>query len=85
VAHILVVRTLGIEDVIQCPFASVGRTLGSSDGWSGGMYLLTRLLLPAPIRLLVRVASWRGWSRFCTSDEVLGPFICGDVEVCLSK
>jgi hypothetical protein len=84
-AHVLVVRALGAEDVIECPFASTGRTSGSSDGWSGGMYLLTRPLLPAPIRLLVRVALWRRWSRFCTSDEVLGPFICSDVEVCLSK
>jgi hypothetical protein len=49
------------------------------------VYLLTRPLLPAPIRLLVRVAPWRGWCRFHTSDEVLGPLICGDVEVCLSK
>jgi hypothetical protein len=79
------VRALAVEDVIQCPFASAGRTSGSSDGWSGGMYLLTRPLLPAPIRLLVHVAPWREWSKFCTSDEVLGPFICGDVEVGLSK
>jgi hypothetical protein len=79
------VRALGVEDVIQCPFVSAGRTTGSSDGWSSGVYLLTRPLLPVPIRLLVRVVPWCGWSRFYTSDEVLDPLIRGDVQVCLSK
>jgi hypothetical protein len=37
---------------------------------------------PAPIWLLVRVTLWRG---FCASDEVLGPLICGDVEVYLPE
>jgi hypothetical protein len=85
VTHVLVVRALGVEDVIQRPFASAGRTSGSSDGWSGGMYLLTRPLLPAHVRLLVRVATWCRWCRFHTFDEVLGPLVSGDVEVCLSK
>jgi hypothetical protein len=58
-----------------------GRTSGSSDGWSGGVHLLARPLLPAPVRLLVHVAPWRGWCRFSTSDEVLGLLIYGDVEV----
>jgi hypothetical protein len=49
------------------------------------MYLLTGPLHPAPVRLLVRVTPWCQWCRFCTSDEVLGPLISGDVEVCLSK
>jgi hypothetical protein len=44
-----------------------------------------RPLLPAPVRLLVHVAPWCRWCRFCTSDEVLGPLVSGDVEVCLSK
>jgi hypothetical protein len=35
--------------------------------------------------LLVRVAPWCRWCKFCTSDEVLGPPVSGDVEVCLSK
>jgi hypothetical protein len=85
VAHVLVVWALGVEDVIQCPFASTGRTSGSSDGWSGGVDLLTRPLLPEPVRLLVRVMSCRRWCRFRSSDEVLGPLVSGDVEVCLSK
>jgi hypothetical protein len=83
--HVPVVRALGVEDFIQCPYTSVGRTTGSSDGWSEGVHLFARPLLPDPVRLLVRVAPWRGWCRFCTSDKVLGPLICGDVEVCLSK
>jgi hypothetical protein len=62
-----------------------GRTTDSSDGWPGGVHLLARPLLSAPDRLLVHVAPWRWWSRFRTSDEVLGPFIQGDVEVCLSE
>jgi hypothetical protein len=85
VAHVLVVRALGIEDVIQCPFASAGRTSSSSDGWSGRMYLLTRPLLLAPVRLLVCVVPWYRWCRFRTSDEVLGPLVSGEVEVYLSK
>jgi hypothetical protein len=81
----IVVRALGVEDVIQCPFASVGCTSGSSDGWSGGMYLLMRPLLLALVKLLVRVASWCRWCGFRSSDEVLGSLVGDDVEVCLSK
>jgi hypothetical protein len=54
-------------------------------GGSGGMYVLTRPLLPALVMLLVRVAMWCRWCRFCTSDEVLGSLVIGDLEVCLSK
>jgi hypothetical protein len=32
VAHVLVVRTLGVEDVVQCPFAFVGCPLDRRDG-----------------------------------------------------
>jgi hypothetical protein len=49
------------------------------------MYLLMRPLLLMPVRLLVRVTPWCRWCRFCTFDEVLGPLVSGDVEVCLSK
>jgi hypothetical protein len=85
VAHVLVVRALGVKDFIQCPYTSVRRTSGSSDGWSGGVHLLARPLLLAPVRLLVRVTPWCGWYGFSTSGEILGPLIYGDVEVCLSK
>jgi hypothetical protein len=85
VAHVLVVQALGVEDVVQCPLTSAWCTSSSSDGWSSGMYLLAWPFLPTPVGLLVRVASWRRWCRFHSSDEVLGPLIGGDVEVCFSK
>jgi hypothetical protein len=44
------------------------------------VHLLAGPLLPAPIWLLVCVTLWRGWCRLRASDEILGPFIHGDVE-----
>jgi hypothetical protein len=85
VVHILVIRTLGIEDVVKCPLASVGCTSGMRDECSGGVDLFTRPLLPTLVGLLVRVASWCGWSRLRSPDEVLSLFVGGDVEVCFSK
>jgi hypothetical protein len=46
------------------------------------VHLLARPLLPALVRLLVHVPSWRG---FRASDEVLGPLIRGDVDVRLPE
>jgi hypothetical protein len=85
--HVLVIRALGIEDVVYCPLASTGCPSSMRDGWSSGMDLLTRPLLPTPVRLLVRVALRCRWCRFCPPppDEVLGPFVSGDVEVRFSK
>jgi hypothetical protein len=85
VAHILVVRALGIEDVVQCPLASTGCTSGTRDGWSGGMDLFMGPLLPTLVGLLVHVAPRCWWRRFCFPDEVLSPFVSGDVEVHFSK
>jgi hypothetical protein len=85
VAHVLVVWALGVEDVIQFSLASTRCPSGTSDGWSGGVDLLTRPLLPTPIGLLVHIASGHRWCRFRSSDEVLGPLVSGDVEVCFSK
>jgi hypothetical protein len=79
------VRTLGIEDFIQCLYPSVGCTAGSSDGWPGSVHLLAGPLLPALVRLLVCVSPWHGWRGFLASNEVLGPFIRSDVEVCLPE
>jgi hypothetical protein len=79
------VWALGIEDVVQCLLASMGCPSGTSDGWSGGVDLLTRPLLPMPVGLRVRVAPRCRWCRFRSSDEVLGPLVSSDVEVCLSK
>jgi hypothetical protein len=53
VAHIFVVRALGVEDVVQCLFASAGCPSGARDGWSSGVDLFTRPLLPALVGLLV--------------------------------
>jgi hypothetical protein len=83
--HILVVRALGVEDVVQCSFASTGCPLGTRDGWSSGMDFFARPLLSALVGLLVRVAPWRGRSRLRSSDEVMGTFIGSDVEVCLPE
>jgi hypothetical protein len=37
------------------------------------------------VRLLVRVASWCRWCRLRSFDEVLSPFVGGDVEVRLPE
>jgi hypothetical protein len=85
VTHIFVVRALGVEDIVQCSFASAGCPLGTRDGWSSGMDFFTRSLLSVLVGLLVRVTPWCRWSRLRSSDEVLGPFVGGDVEVRLPK
>jgi hypothetical protein len=76
---------VGLEDAVQCSFASAGCPLGTRDGWSSGMDFFAGLLLPALVSLLVRVAPWHGRSQLRSSDEVLGTFIGGDVEVCHPK
>ena len=81
VAHVLVVQTLGVEDVVQRAFASARSSSGARGGWSGGVHFFARPLLPAFVGLLVRVASRCCRCRLCSSDEVLSSFISGDVEV----
>jgi hypothetical protein len=49
------------------------------------VHLLTRPLLLALVRLPVHVLLWHGWRGFRAPDEVLGPLIRGDVDVCLPK
>jgi hypothetical protein len=83
--HILVVRALGVEDVIQCSFASAGCPSGTRDGWSSAMDFFTRPLLPALVGLLVCVAPWCRWSGLCSPDEVLSTLIGGDIEVRLPE
>jgi hypothetical protein len=80
-AHVLVVRALGIEDVVQRAFASARSSSGARGGWSGGMDFLTRPLFPMFVELLVRVALRCRRRRHYSSDEVLSSFISGDVEV----
>jgi hypothetical protein len=55
------------------------------DGWSSDMDFLTRPLLLALVGLLVHVTPWCRWSRLHSLDEVLGPFVGGDVEVRLPE
>jgi hypothetical protein len=81
VAHVLVVRTLSIEDVVQRAFASSRSSSGARGGRSGGMDLFTRPLLPALVGLLVRVTSRCRWCRLRSPDEVLSSFVGGDVEI----
>jgi hypothetical protein len=83
--HILVIRALGVEDVVQCSFASAGCPSGTRYRWSNDMDFFVRPLLPALVNLLVRIAPWCGWSGLSSSDEVLGTFIGGDVEVRLPE
>jgi hypothetical protein len=78
VAHVLMVRTLGIEDVVQCTFASARCPSGTRGGWSGGVDFFAGLLLPTLVELLVRVASW---CRRCR----LYSFVGDDVEVCFPE
>ena len=81
VAHVLVVRALGVKDVVQRALASTRSSSGARGGWSGGVYFFARSLLPAFVRLLVHVALWCYRCGLCSSDEVLGPLVSGDVEV----
>jgi hypothetical protein len=46
VAHVLMVQALGVEDIIQCLFASARCSLGVRGGWSSGVDFFTRPLLP---------------------------------------
>jgi hypothetical protein len=81
VAHVLVVWALGVEDVVQRALASARSSSGARGGWSGGVHFFARPLLPAFVGLLVRVASWCCRCGLCSSDEVLGPLVDGDVDV----
>jgi hypothetical protein len=81
VAHVLVVWALGVEDVVQCMFASARCSSSARGGWSGGVDFFVRPLLPTLVGLLVRVTSWCRWCRLRSFDEVLSSFVDGDVEV----
>jgi hypothetical protein len=85
VAHVLVVRALGVEDVVQRVFASVRSSSGARGGRSDGVDFFTRPLLPTFVGLLVRVAPRCRRCRLCSSDEVLSSFIGGDVVVGFSE
>jgi hypothetical protein len=81
VAHVLVVRALGVEDVVQHALASARSSSGARGRWSGGVHFFARPLLPTLVGLLVRVTSWCRRCGLCSSNEALGPFVGGDVEI----
>jgi hypothetical protein len=81
VAHVLVVRALGVEDVVQHALASVRSSPGTRGRWSAGVHLFARSFLPAFVGLLVRVASWHCRCGLRSPDEVLSSLVGGDVEV----
>jgi hypothetical protein len=85
VAHVLVVWTLGVEDVVQRALASARSSPGARGWWSSDVHFFARSLLPAFVGLLVRVASWCYRCGLCSSDEVLGSLVGGDVEVGFSE
>jgi hypothetical protein len=76
---------LGVEDVVQCSFASAVCLSGMRDGWSNSVNLFTRPLLPVLVGLLVCITLWRRRSRLRSTNEVLSPFVGGDVEVRLPE
>jgi hypothetical protein len=81
VAHVLVVRALGVEDVVQRAFASTRSSPGARGRWSSSVYFFVRPLLPAFVGLLVCITSRCCWCRLRSSDEVLSSLVDGDVEV----
>jgi hypothetical protein len=81
VAHVFVVRALGVEDVVQRAFASARSSSGARGRWSGGVYFFARPLLPSFVGLLVRVTSWCCRCGLRSSDEVLSSLVSGDLEV----
>ena len=83
--HVLVVWALGVEDVVQCSFASAGCPSGTRYRWSNDMDFFVRPLLPALVGLLVCVTPWCRWNRLHSPDEVLSPFVGSDVEVHLPE
>jgi hypothetical protein len=78
---ILVVRALGVEDVVQSALASARSSPGARGRWPGGVHLFARSFLPSFVGLLVRVASWRCRCGLRSPDEVLSSLVGGDVEV----
>jgi hypothetical protein len=81
VAHVLVVRALGVEDVVQSALASARSSPGARGRWSGGVHLFARSFLPAFVGLLVRIATWHCRCGLRSPDEVLSSLVGGDVEV----
>ena len=84
-ADLLVVQTLGVKDLVQCPYTAAWRVAGPSSRWPNGVYFFLMPLIPTLVLLLVYVFLWRWGCRLHAPDEVLGSLIDGDLDVRLSE
>jgi hypothetical protein len=85
VAHLLMVRTLGVEDLIHCSFIATRRAVGLSRWRSSGVHFFTGPFVPTLVLLLVHILLWCRGCGLCVADEVLGSFVDSDVDVRLTK
>jgi hypothetical protein len=81
VAHLLVVRTLGVEDLIQRPYSAAGHTAGPRWLVAQRCALLPEASCPSICPLMVHVLSWRWKCGLRASNEVLVSFVGGDVDI----
>ena len=82
--HLLMVQALGIEDLVQRSYIASWHVVGLSHNGPNSMHFVSQPLVPVLVRLLVSLLLWRLGCRLRVADEVLGPFIGGDVDVRLS-
>jgi hypothetical protein len=85
VENLLMVRTRGVQDLIQRPYTTVWRTAGPGSRRHSSVLLLMGPLVPALVLLLGYVFLWHWGFRLCVPDEVLSSLIGGDVDVCLPE
>jgi hypothetical protein len=76
-----VVRTLGVEDLVQHPYIATRRAAGPSRRRPNDMHFFPGPLVPALILLLVHVLLWGRGCRLHMPDEVLSSLIGGDANV----
>jgi hypothetical protein len=85
VAHLLVVRALDDNDLIQRLYVASWHAAGPSRLGPNITHLISRPLVLALVRLLVPFLLRRMGCRLRVADEVLGLLVSGDVDVCLSE
>jgi hypothetical protein len=85
VAHLLVVHALGVEDLVQCSYIASWRAAEPSRTGPGGMHFVFGPLVQMLVMLLVPFLLWCLGRRLRVADEVMCPFIGGDIDVRLSK
>jgi hypothetical protein len=59
VAHLLVVRTLGVENLVQCSHTAAWRAAGQNRWRTSSVHFLPRPLVLVLVLLLVYVFLWR--------------------------